>query len=150
MDTTRYEVVVEAFAKKLSGVNEEITGIKSAEDKWSLKEIVGHLVDSASNNHQRFVRLQFDDLLGFPSYDNELWISVQKYNYMDWKDITFLWHSFNRVLLKVVEHMNTDKLENVWILDEKAIPLGELVDEYYSHMQWHMRQFEERLSEVES
>ena len=67
MITEEFRSVVESFNDKLAGIPGEITGIRLSEDKWSLKEIIGHLIDSASNNHQRFVRLQFGDLVNFPA-----------------------------------------------------------------------------------
>lgn len=66
-----YKEVVENFHVFLSSINSDISNIKISEDKWSLREIIGHLIDSASNNHQRFVRLQYSDLLDFPAYEAE-------------------------------------------------------------------------------
>ena len=59
--TDEFRNIVDSFNDRLAGVHGDKTGIKLSEDKWSLKEIIGHLIDSASNNHQRFVRLQFGD-----------------------------------------------------------------------------------------
>lgn len=80
IETKRFSQSVDTFYKQLFEIQAEMTNINLAEDKWSLKEIIGHLIDSASNNHQRFERLQFDDLLVFPVYIAEEWIKVQKYN----------------------------------------------------------------------
>ena len=112
-DIARFRSLVEKLESMILEVDEGITNKKPAQDKWSLKEIIGHLIDSASNNHQRFVRLQLGDLQGFPNYDKDLWISTQKYNAMDWDDITALWSSFNRILIKVIEYMDTNALGNV-------------------------------------
>ena len=70
-DTKRFKGLIDSFHEQVLKTQGEITKIKLAEDKWSLREIIGHLIDSASNNHQRFVRLQFGDLLDFPAYDGE-------------------------------------------------------------------------------
>ncbi len=148
IDTKNYSEMVEEFHKKLEEVPERITAIRPAEDSWSLKEIIGHLIDSASNNHQRFVRLQFDDLLGFPPYEAESWIRVQNYRDMDWGSLITLWYSYNRILLKVIENMDDSALENVWIKGEEALPLSSIVKDYYRHFQWHIGHFEGRLKEV--
>jgi len=146
--TEEYRSIVDSFNNKLAAVSGSITGIKPAEDKWSLKEIIGHLIDSASNNHQRFVRLQFGDLTSFPAYDAETWISAQKYNSMDWKEITALWYSYNCILLSVIGNMDEKAADNVWKTGEKELSLGFLVKDYYRHLKWHMDQFENRLNEV--
>jgi len=80
LDTKRFIGLIDSFHEQVLKTHDEITKIKLAEDKWSLREIMGHLIDSASNNHQRFVRLQFGDMLDFPAYDGEEWIRTQEYN----------------------------------------------------------------------
>jgi hypothetical protein len=147
-DTARFRSLVEKLEGMISQADEGITHIKPAHDKWSLKEIIGHLIDSASNNHQRFVRLQIGDLDDFPAYEAERWIAVQKYNDMDWKDITALWSSFNRILLRVIEHMDPNACGNVWITGGEELSLKFIVNDYYRHLEWHIGHFEERLGEV--
>lgn len=148
VNTARFEEIVEAFNVRLAEVPEDITGIKLSEDCWSLREIIGHLIDSASNNHQRFVRLQFDDLLDFPAYDGESWVKVQNYAAMDWKCLIALWYSYNCMLLKVIGHMNNASLDNVWVKGEEALPLLQLVNDYYRHLEWHIHHFEGRVKEI--
>lgn len=149
MDTKNYSEIIETFRKRLGAVPERITGIRPDQDSWSLREIIGHLVDSASNNHQRFVRLQFGDLLGFPAYDGEGWIKVQNYREMDWDSLVTLWYSYNLLLLHVIENLDAGSLDNVWIKDEEALTLEYLVKDYFRHLQWHIDHFEGRLKEVE-
>jgi len=147
-NTENYKMIVDSFYKTMTETPESITGEKISEDAWTLKEIVGHLIDSASNNHQRFVRLQFGNLLDFPAYDAESWIRAQRYADMDWKQLITLWYSFNCVLLKVIEHIDSKSLENVWIKGENALSLGSLVNDYYRHMKWHIDHFEKRVEEI--
>jgi len=64
---------------RLLEIPEQQSAIARSEDKWSPKEIIGHLIDSASNNHQRFVRAQFTDELIFAGYEQEGWVRVQDY-----------------------------------------------------------------------
>src|ERR1051326_5573193 len=68
---------------------------KSAPDDWAPIEILGHLVDSAANNHQRFVRAQFTDDLAFPGYEQNEWVSSQKYTDESWSGLIQLWSGFN-------------------------------------------------------
>ncbi len=148
IDTEKFKEVVNSFNSKLAAVSESITDIKLSEDKWSLKEIIGHLIDSASNNHQRFVRLQFGDLVHFPAYDAEPWINAQSYSSVPWKDIIALWYSYNCVLLNIIDTMDEKAVDNAWKIDESELSLGFLVKDYYRHLKWHTDQFESRLEEI--
>ncbi len=148
IDTKNFSEMVEQFHKKLGEVPAELTDIRPAEDSWSLKEIIGHLIDSTSNNHQRFVRLQFGDLLDFPPYEAESWIRVQNYRSMDWRELATLWYSYNRILLRIIENIDESALENVWVKGEDALPLNFIVKDFYRHLQWHIGHFEGRLKEV--
>lgn len=143
-----YKEVVDNFHIYLNSIDSEITNIKVSGDKWSLREIIGHLIDSASNNHQRFVRLQFSDLLDFPAYNGEQWVSVQNYNSMQWELLVSLWYNYNCMLINVIDRIEGDKLQNVWIKNEEAITLGEIIHQYYRHMELHMEHFNKRLGEL--
>ena len=80
MDISKFEKIIENFYKNISSVDDQIASIKLSEDKWMLKEMIGHLVDSTSNNHQRFIRLKENKTLEFPQYDQEFWIKAADYS----------------------------------------------------------------------
>ena len=150
MDVSGYTTLVDSFHDMIVNVPEEMAGIKLSEDNWSMKEIVGHLIDSASNNHQRFVRLQFDDLLNFPPYDGELWVKIQKYREMNWSRIVLLWHNYNCMLINIIGCIGDDSLSNVWVKGEDdVITLEALIFDYYRHMEFHIKQFRDKLRETE-
>jgi hypothetical protein len=148
LDTKRFKRIIDSFHENLLKTHDEITDIRLAEDKWSLREIIGHLIDSASNNHQRFVRLQFGDLLDFPAYDGEEWIRTQKYNSMNCNVLVKLWYNYNCLLLHVIENADETTLENVWIKSEDAIPLEQLINDYYKHLELHIEHFNNRQEEL--
>ena len=77
--------IVDREAKRLEAIPPERARQPLAPGKWSPQEIIGHLVDSASNNHGRFVRAQLADDLTFPGYDQEAWVRMQKYAESDWR-----------------------------------------------------------------
>ena len=120
--------------------------------KWSPKQIVGHLIDSAANNHQRFVRAQFTNDLVCPGYDQEAWVSAQKYEQESWPSLVHLWASYNLHLLHVITVMPQDALTRDRIqhnLDQiafKPVPtststtLEYFVRDYADHMRHHLRQ----------
>ena len=73
------EQTISRAAERLLWMSDEAAGEPMAPGKWSPKEVIGHLVDSASNNHQRFVRAQFQEDLVFPGYQQDDWVSFQRY-----------------------------------------------------------------------
>lgn len=143
-----YRETVEIFYKTLMSIPEEISAIKPSDDSWSLREIVGHLIDSASNNHQRFVRLQLDDLLDFPVYEAEAWVQTQNYNNVDWRTLVALWYHYNCLLINVIENADEKTFDNVWVKNEESIPLLELIQDYYKHMSLHIEHFNRRHLEI--
>lgn len=141
---------VEQLYSKLVSIDSRAAGVKLSEDKWSVCEIVGHLIDSASNNHQRFVRLQFDDLLDFPGYDAEPWVQKQSYKDMSYECLVALWYNYNCLLLHVIENIKEAAYENLWVKDEDtSITLEEMIHDYYKHMDLHKDQLDERIREVQ-
>ena len=114
--------------------------------EWSVKEIVGHLVDSASNNHQRFVRLQITDGLILPDYsqDNDTWVSIQGYQEAPWVDLLNLWRYFNLHLARVIRTFNKECIDYLWVVDEDTqITLAELMIDYLRHLKDHLQQIKD-------
>ena len=83
---------------------------KSNPDKWSKKEILGHLIDSAANNHCRFVRIQTQEDLVFEGYDQAEWVNLQGYQIKNWDDIVNLWYQYNDHLVEVIGLMSEEVL----------------------------------------
>src|SRR4051812_1604531 len=94
-----FRQTIESSAERLRSITEEQSERARAEGKWSAKEIVGHLIDSAANNHQRFVRGQFSENLIFPGYDQNQWIQAQQYQRESWPLLIELWRLYNLHLL---------------------------------------------------
>jgi hypothetical protein len=144
--------IVNVFYRKYKDLGNEITSKRPGADKWTLKEIMGHLIDSASNNHQRFVRLQIVDELIFPGYgkDNSKWLEITKYNEMKFSDILLLWKQYNILIGNIIKVADESKLENRWINsegDKKA--LRDLMVDYLRHLKDHVQHFEETLEEIQ-
>jgi len=95
------ETIVGATAR-FRDITPEQSRRESAPDTWAPIEILGHLVDSAANNHLRFVCAQFTDDLVFPGYEQDGWVSVQKYHDESWSDLIQLWSSNNLHLLHLI------------------------------------------------
>jgi hypothetical protein len=108
---------------------------------WSRKQVIGHLIDSASNNHQRFVRASLQESLGFPGYDQDGNIRVQAVQEADWPLLVTLWAAYNRYLAHVIAHLPADKLETTCrIGTDQPVTLGFLATDYVTHMLHHLSQ----------
>jgi hypothetical protein len=125
---------------------------RPAPGKWSASEIIGHLVDSATTNHRRFVVAQLQPDLVFSGYDQDAWVRVQAYVDEDWPALVQLWLALNRHLIHVVEVMPPEALTRpraVHNLDEVAwqpVPRNEpttlayFVADYVAHLEHHLAQ----------
>jgi len=108
--------------------------------KWSPKQVVRHLIDSAANNHQRFVRLQIEPELRMDGYRQDEWVGVQCYSVMPWMQALETWRVFNTHLAYVVQHVRPESLGNVWHYADGPLTLGFLIEDYIAHMRHHLRQ----------
>ncbi len=94
--------VADAFPR-LSAISDSDAATPPAPGKWSPKQVIGHLIDSASNNHQRFVRANFVDGLIFLGYDQEKWVELGRYAEAPWESLLKLWREFNLQIARVME-----------------------------------------------
>jgi DinB superfamily len=137
----RLESVLEEAPLRLLRLGEAVAGDRPTGMKWSRKAILGHLIDSASNNHQRFVRAQLDARMTFPRYGQEEWVEVQGYDERPWPELVDLWRSYNRHLLHVMRRVPASALANVCVVvaDEPSSLENHLID-YVGHLQHHLDQ----------
>jgi hypothetical protein len=143
--------IVSATAR-LRNIPEEQSSRKSSPDDWSVKETIGHLVDSAANNHQRFVRAQFTDDLVFPGYEQVQWVNSQDYRDESWSELIQLWSSYNLHLIHVASAIPEDvltKRRSNHTLDQIAFNLVDkndpatleyLIRDYLDHLRHHLDQ----------
>ena len=144
------ENAVNEACRQLRNLPAETIEARPNPGDWSVKEIVGHLVDSASNNHQRFVRLQVADGLVLPDYsqDNDAWVSIQIYQSAPWNDLLALWRYFNLHLARVIRTVNQECIDHIWVVDQDtSITLGELMIDYLRHLKDHLQQINEQISQ---
>ena len=129
--------------------NKDIVDIKISENKWTLKEMVSHLIDSASNNHQRFIRLQLETELIFPSYDAEEWKNISKIKEYEFIPLINLWKYYNLYLIHIITGIGKNELENTWELNGKKLTLKFIIEDYFGrHMNWHIELYNERINEI--
>ncbi|MSO22498.1 MAG: DinB family protein [Acidobacteria bacterium] len=109
--------------------------------KWSKKQVLGHLIDSAANNHQRFVRSQLVQELAFPGYEQEGWVAVQHYQDESWDALVALWQFYNRQLLHLMRRVPGDQLNRRCVIgNSDPVTLEFLMKDYVVHLKDHLRQ----------
>ena len=134
---------------KLMDSNKNIVDIRVSDDKWTLKEMLGHLIDSASNNHQRFIRLQIDEKIHFPAYDAEKWKDYTKIYGFGFMELMNLWKSYNYFLLHLIKSIDVKDYNNKWILHDKEITLKFIIEDYFGqHIDWHIELYKKRVDEI--
>ena len=107
--TQRLREAVDAAVPRLLAMSAADIARAAGPGKWSPREVIGHLVDSAANNHQRFVRGQLQDDLVFLGYAQDDWVRVQDYAHAPWDDLVALWRLYNRHLARVMELAPADR-----------------------------------------
>jgi hypothetical protein len=147
-----FRQTIEFGATRLNEITDAQSAVPRTEGKWSPKEIIGHLIDSAANNHQRFVRAQFTDELVFAGYEQENWVRVQNYQGEDWKDLVQLWRLYNQHILHLVSLIpeetrtslrakhNLHQIASDTISENDPVTLDYFVRDYLDHMKKHLGQ----------
>jgi hypothetical protein len=111
----------------------------SGPSSWSSKEELGHLIDSAANNHVRFVRASLEPELHGPKYAQEDWVSIHAYQDMPWSSIVDFWADYNNFIADLIVRIPNDKLATqCFIGDGEPVTLRFLIEDYMLHAQHHL------------
>ncbi len=138
---SEYRSLIAQAVPRLLAISDLESASRPTPDKWSRKEILGHLIDSASNNHQRYVRAQLSGEIKLPGYEQDAWVKTQGYQTRSWEDLVQLWKSINLHLLHVMEAVPAEKLKSMcFIGDNPPVTLEFLVQDYVRHVKHHLEQ----------
>jgi hypothetical protein len=136
----RLRFAVRTLPGVLARLSEAESDQRPSPDRWTKKEVVGHLIDSASNNHQRFVRGQIAAGQDFPGYEQERWVRIQDYQGARWADLIDLWRAYNTHLLHVAGRMSEEGQRATCRLGGGAeVTLVGLFVAYVDHLEHHLR-----------
>ena len=134
-------VTIESARLRLKSIKEDRASEKPFPDTWSLKEILGHLIDSASNNHQRIVRMQEMANIGTLSYAQLHWVNSQQYQSEPWDDIVELWYRYNKHLAHIIEQIDPGSLDHICDIGYPDVAtLRFVVEDYLRHLKHHLEQ----------
>ena len=149
--TTGIARVLETEEGVLNSLSVEAITLRRNSQNRTIKQILGHLIDSASNNHQRMVRLQYSkDLLFFPDYrqDNDLWIALQDYQHTDWSNLIQLWKFYNLHIIQVIQSVDKSKLDSYWCdFEGTKVTLKDMIEGYLDHLLLHVGEIHELMVE---
>ncbi len=134
---------VDAAAARFREWPEERASRSRGEGKWIAKEILGHLADSAANNHQRFARARFTTPFAFPGYDQNAWVALHDYRDRPWRELVELWVALNRQVAAAMASVPPEKLETPCRIGEsEEHSLEWLMRDYLRHLEHHLEQLE--------
>lgn len=154
------------FRSTLESASERLLELPEAETEaplsggWCAKQILGHLIDSAANNHARFVRAQLQDDLWFDGYDQAGWVRVEKFEQESWASLVDLWVNYNLhllhfignipddILLKPRSKHTLDKIAWQTVPASEPVTLDYFVRDYLGHMQDHLKQLFEGMENL--
>ena len=143
--------LIEVWEPRFLMLDENDITIRRNSQNRNIKQIVGHMVDSASNNTHRIVHLQYQPSpLNFPNYashgNNDRWIAIQDYQSENWVNLVQLWKFVNFHIVHVINHVNEDKLENQWTsATGENVFLKDMIISYLPHFKLHIGEIEELL-----
>ena len=139
--------VIETEERLLNDLSVEVITLRKNKQNRTIKQILGHLIDSASNNHQRMVRLQYSkDLLFFPDYRqyNYLLIALQYDQNADWANLIQLWKFYNLHIIQVIHSVDITKLDSYWCdFEGTKVTLKEMIEGYLDHLHLHIKEIHE-------
>jgi hypothetical protein len=144
--------LLEVWEPRLLALSEDTISNQKNSQGRSIRQILGHLVDSASNNIHRIVHLQYrENPCTFPNYategNNDRWIAIQDYQHEEWHNLVKLWRYTNLHLIHTIRHVDQSKLENQWISSEtRLISLRENIESYLPHFDLHLKEIEDLIN----
>lgn len=125
---------------RLQDLRDDETSAPLKPEGWSRKQLIGHLIDSAANNHQRFVRLILQNSVELPGYEQARWVEAQDYNSRPWSELLSLWAAYNEHLAHVIAAVPESALGHTCRIDAgEPVTLEFLMRDYLRHLKHHLR-----------
>ena len=136
------QLLVTQFKPQLLGLTDDPElATRPRPEKWSRKEILGHLIDSACNNQQKFVRMMQHSRLEFPGYAQDDWVLLQNWSAADWENMILLWQCYNQHLAYLIESIPSKYYGHEIIIEGTGpFRLDFIMPDYVEHLKHHLRQ----------
>ena len=139
--SARLKQTIDEARPRLLSISERAASDKPFPDKWSLKEVLGHLCDSATNNRQRIVRMQGKADIGTFVYDQKVWVTSQHYQSEPWEQLVEFWYLYNAHLAHIIAHVDRGALGHLCDMGyAKPATLKFVIEDYIRHVDHHLGQ----------
>ncbi len=137
----RFRAELDGLRAALYAVPRELADVPWRAGGWTRKQIVGHMVDSAANNRQRFVRAAIEGRYAGPKYAQEAWVAAHGYTHQQWETLLRWWEVQHEVLAAIVDEIPDERLGARCVVGEDApVTLRFLIEDYVTHQKWHLGQ----------
>jgi hypothetical protein len=134
---------IEKLRAALLALQPALADVPWRDGGWTRKQIVGHLLDSAANNRQRFVRAAIDGLYAGPGYEQDAWVAAHGYSDAPWETLLRWWQAEHEILMAAVDRIPEERLEaSCQVADDAPVTLRFLIEDYVRHQQGHFRQLQ--------
>jgi len=136
---------------RLEKLSNDTVESKPTPSTWSPKEELGHLLDSAANNHQRIVRAQLEENPAMPGYEQNRWVAVHAYQHRDWNELIELWQALNRQLLAAAEAVpDSSWSRTLTVAGSEPLTLQFVFEDYVVHMLHHLQHIGIEVDDIRS
>ncbi len=138
---SQFRSQLQELSKTLRAVSADLANKPWRNGGWTRKQIVGHLLDSAANNRQRFVRASIDGACTGPQYAQDAWVAAHGYADQPWPTLLQWWQVEHEILANIVDRIPEERLNALCTVgDSEPVSLRFLIEDYIDHQKWHMNQ----------
>jgi len=130
------EKIITTHLLDLAKIGEEEYCLKPAPGKWSKKEILGHLIDSAESNIRRFVVAQYEENPAI-KYNQDQWVTIANYQNWDTLDIINLWYLLNKQVCYILRNTPEEMYQRKCMTNELRT-IEWLASDYVKHLRHHL------------
>lgn len=142
MPTPLSDMLRETIARELPNLQALTDATASQNDgrsgSWTRKQELGHLIDSATNNHMRIARAAIHGEFRGEGYAQDEWVEIHGYRDMPWNELVDLWHRYNELLSYLIARVPDDRLDSRCEIGKSAVTLRFVIEDYVLHMQHHI------------
>ena len=135
---TQLENFINDYLLRLNSMAEDELAYKFSPAKWSKKELIGHLIDSAQNNTRRFIVAQYEEN---PTiiYNQDKWVAINNYQTWDSQNLIQLWYLLNKQIIIILKNIPADVSQRICNTGA-AYTIEWLAEDYIKHLRYHMHQ----------
>ncbi|HEY2470992.1 MAG TPA: DinB family protein [Terracidiphilus sp.] len=139
--TATFRSDLDEVHRALLAVPESLADVPWRPGGWTRKQILGHLLDSAANNRQRFVRASTEGTYKGPKYAQDAWVAAHGYAEQPWATLLAWWEAEHEILIAVVDQIPEERLTtHCMVGDDAPVTLQFLIEDYVAHQRWHVNQ----------